>query len=381
MSATYQVEKHGDHYGIRFGYVTKEGKRRNISLTKSEWKWAVLKKSEFRVIALEAMAKRIKELQEEEAQVTRQSNTLEYYINKFVEYDETMSRSTTTESKQRRLRLYLGAYFGMDKEVREIFDTKSMSDFRLYMSRQPLSYQTKNHILTTTKQFIDYLISQKAIDGAEGYAMKSSLISLKDTNENESEGETEAVGDNFWTKEQYDTFMQSFEKDDPYRFFFYISFWCATRIGETLALKFSDFDERSGLLHINRARNNHAKVGATKTKYSKASISVPSHVFKNLKEYKNLVQGNDDDFLFFPTIHGARTTIRRKLDQHIEMCHLKKITPHGFRHSMASYLLAQGFDYMDVCKYLRHSSPDITLKVYSHWIQKKNQKQFSEMDE
>lgn len=381
MSSTYQVEKHGDHYGIRFGYVTKEGKRRNISLTKSEWKWATLKKNEFRIIALQAMTDRIKELQEEEAQVARQSNTLEYYINKFVEYDGTMSRATTTESKERRLKLHLGAYFGLDREVSEIFDTKSMSDFRLYMSRQKLSYQTKNHILTTTKQFIDYLISQKAIDGAEGYSMKSSLVSLKDVNENEDEGETEAVGDNFWTKDEYDTFISSFEHDDPYRFFFYISFWCATRIGETLALKFSDFDETSGLLHVNRSRNNHAKVGATKTKYSKATVSVPRHVFKNLKDYKKLVDGRDDDYLFFPSVHGARTTIRRKLDQHIEQCGLKKITPHGFRHSMASYLLAQGFDYMDVCKYLRHGSPDITLKVYSHWIQKKNSKKFSEMDE
>lgn len=146
-------------------------------------------------------------------------------------------------------------------------------------------------------------------------------------------------------------------------------------------MRFSDFDEANGLVHINRARNNKAKVGATKTKYSKASISVPKHVFKNLIDYKKLVKGNDDDYLFFPTMHGARTTIRRKLDQHIEKCGLKKITPHGFRHSMASYLLAQGFDYMDVCKYLRHSSPDITLKVYSHWIQKKDAKHFSDMEE
>lgn len=376
------IEVHGDHYGIRFGYYTKEGIRRNISLTNKEWKTALFKKKDFKIIATQAMMDRIKELKEEETRQAQKNESLEYYIKKFIDYDSTMSRSTTSENKERRLRIYLGGFFGMDKPVKEIFNTKSMSDFRMDLSgKNDISYKTKNHILTTTKQFIDYLISQKAIDGAEGYAMKSTLRCLKNPNDEEEEGEIEAVGENFWTKQEYDTFMSSFERDDPYRFFFYISFWCATRIGETLGLRFSDFDEANGLVHINRARNNKAKVGATKTKYSKASISVPKHVFKNLIDYKKLVKGNDDDYLFFPTIHGARTTIRRKLDQHIEKCGLKKITPHGFRHSMASYLLAQGFDYMDVCKYLRHSSPDITLKVYSHWIQKKDAKHFSDMEE
>ena len=375
------ISVYKDQYVVRFYYKMKDGTTKYVSMTDKEWKTNRIKKANFKILASQAMVERIKELDREQEESKDEKCSLEYYIDMFIAFDETMSRGTTTESKRIRLKNYIGKRFGLDKPVREIFTTQNMMDFRIYVASLNRSNETSSHVFGTTKQFIDYLVAQKAIDGAESVAMKASLVPLRKRDE-EVVGEEEDVGENFWTKDEIDRFLATFDRDDPYRFFFYISFWCATRIGETLGLKFSDFDSEDNTVSIARSRNTHAKIGATKTSSSKARITIPKHVFQHLEEYRAIIKAtSDDDYLFFPTIHASRTTIRRILAEHADKAELHHITPHGFRHSMASYLLANGFDYMDVCKYLRHASPDITLKVYSHWIRKKNAKGFDELSE
>lgn len=375
------ISVYKDQYVVRFYYKRKDGSTKYVSMTEKDWKTDRIKKANFKILASQAMVEKIRELDREQEKTSQERQTLEFYIDKFLGFDETMSRGTTTENKRIRLKNYVGAYFGIGTPVRKIFTTKNMMDFRIYVASLNRSNDTSSHVFSTTKQFIDYLVAQKAIDGAESVAMKASLVPLRKRDEEAVDGE-EDVGENFWTKAEIDKFFTTFEKDDLYKFLFYISFWCATRIGETLGLKFSDFDSTSSTVSILRSRNNHARIGATKTASSKARITIPKHVFQHLAEYRLLSKAtSDDDYLFFPTCHASRTTIRRVLATHADMAELHHITPHGFRHSMASYLLANGFDYMDVCKYLRHASPDITLKVYSHWIQKKNAKGFDELAE
>lgn len=375
------ISVYKNQYIVRFYYKMKDGSTKYVSMTDKDWKTDRIKKANFKILASQAMVERIKELDKEQEENETEKCSLSYYIDLFIAFDGTMSRGTTSESKRIRLKNYVGKCFGMDTPVKNVFTTKNMMDFRMYVASLNKANETSSHVFGTTKQFIDYLVAQKAIDGAESVAMKATLVPLRKRDEEAVDGE-EDVGENFWTKAEIDKFLATFEKDDPYKFLFYISFWCATRIGETLGLKFSDFDSESSTVSIARSRNNHAKVGATKTASSKARITIPKHVFQHLAEYRLLSKAtSDNDYLFFPTCHASRTTIRRVLANHADMAELHHITPHGFRHSMASYLLANGFDYMDVCKYLRHASPDITLKVYSHWIQKKNAKGFDELAE
>lgn len=371
-------------YVIRFYWKDKEGKRRNISLTKKEWNNKAFNMRFFeKNIAPIEMAKRIQELEAEDTRESIRKNSVAQYAEDFLRFDETMSKSSTNGLKGRTMRKYIVPNFSGSIPVNEAVTTKTMTAFRIAISEATaLCPATKNKVMSVMRQFLDYLISQKAIDGTEGCAMKAILVGFKEKEEVSGDSE-EAVGNNFWTKEEYDRFMATFDHDDPYRFFFYISFWCGTRIGETLGLRFSDFDEKEGTLSVARQYSKERKLTTTKTTNSKAKINIPSHIFRNLKEYFALVKADDkDDFLFFPSIHGSRTTIQRKLDQHIDMAEgLKHITVHGFRHSCASNLLRNGFDYMDVCKYLRHSSPDITLRVYSHWIEKNGSKKISMMEE
>lgn len=368
-------------YIVRFYYKTKEGKRRNISITKKDWTTDRYNKREFKnTIAPIAMVERIKELDKEAEQELQEKKSITTYVDKFLSIDETINKFTTNIGKRRIFYKYIIPFF-KNGDIQNAITTQNATDFRLELSKvECLTPVSKNRVLTNLKQFIDYLVSQKVIEGSEGYTIKANLKSFKKSENIESE--EEGVGENFWTKQEYDKFINTFKEDDPYRFFFYISFWCGTRFGETLGLKFNDFNSADNTLYVQRQRISETqKITTTKTTSSKNKIRIPKHVFKSLEEYKKLVNGKDDDFLFFPTCHGARTTIRRKLANHIKEAEVKPITIHGFRHSCASNLLSNGFDYMDVCKYLRHASPDITLKVYSHWIEKKGGSMIDNLEE
>jgi len=49
-----------------------------------------------------------------------------------------------------------------------------------------------------------------------------------------------------------------------------------------------------------------------------------------------------------------------------------KITFHTLRHSHASQLLAAGVPIQAVSERLGHSSPDVTMRVYAHLLDKQN---------
>jgi integrase len=53
---------------------------------------------------------------------------------------------------------------------------------------------------------------------------------------------------------------------------------------------------------------------------------------------------------------------------------------HQLRHSTASLLIADGATVLDVCAYLGHSSPTVTLEVYGHLFKGSGQKLAASME-
>lgn len=66
------------------------------------------------------------------------------------------------------------------------------------------------------------------------------------------------------------------------------------------------------------------------------------------------------------------TTIRRKLDFYINKTNIKRITPHGFRHSHASLLIHLGLDSRDVAKRLGDTVQVIESTYYHMFPEKKS---------
>ena len=75
-------------------------------------------------------------------------------------------------------------------------------------------------------------------------------------------------------------------------------------------------------------------------------------------------------FVFGNVNYVTPTTLRRKLKQYIEIAKIKKITPHGFRHSHVSLLIDLGCDSRDVAERIG-DTVQVVEKTYYHMFPKK----------
>jgi integrase len=130
------------------------------------------------------------------------------------------------------------------------------------------------------------------------------------------------------------------------------------RIGEALALEKSDVDGNT--VTITKTRNRNWHVTPPKTKSSVRTISIPDIAMSPLKE---VCQRMPDTQQVFPVTY---TTCLHHFRRAVSASGVRPLTIHSLRHAHASLLIANGFPITAVSKRLGHTSPQITLSVYSH---------------
>jgi integrase len=91
-----------------------------------------------------------------------------------------------------------------------------------------------------------------------------------------------------------------------------------------------------------------------------------------LKKWRLKSFYSQDQDLVFPNSKGnplgTSDTLRKHFFPALKAAELPKIRFHDLRHTFASHLLDQGENVIYVSQQLGHSSPVITLQVYSHLI-------------
>lgn len=184
---------------------------------------------------------------------------------------------------------------------------------------------------------------------------------------------------NVWTESEFSRFIQCVH-NNIYRQFYMILYYTGMRVGEALALQWSDFDGKC--LHINKSLSKLTEKGIYEIKETKNVSSVRTidlgHTLASylihFKNEENKQCGFQEDwFIFGRTKPLPRTSIDRIKDHAIEEAHLKRIRIHDFRHSHASNLIANGINIVAVSKRLGHSDVNMTLSVYTHLIEKNAQ--------
>lgn len=134
------------------------------------------------------------------------------------------------------------------------------------------------------------------------------------------------------------------------------------RVGELIALDWSDVDFKNNVLHISKTDYN-GHVGSPKTADSFRDVPLhPQLRTQFLKEYRVGAVGA----VFRSTI-GTRVNYRSLLDawhRYLKKCGLPEYGLHVLRHTFATNALRSGMNYKILSRILGHGSVAVTMDIY-----------------
>lgn len=154
-----------------------------------------------------------------------------------------------------------------------------------------------------------------------------------------------------------------------YSVLIYALAYTGLRWGEVAALQVRDVDTLRRRIHVRRAMaevNGRTIIGTPKD-HEIREVAFPAFLTDDLTR---VLSGRPGDALAFPSPDGAilrnGNFRRRVFDAAAERAGLAGMTPHGLRHTAASLAVQAGAHVPLVQRMLGHSSPSVTLDVYSH---------------
>ncbi|MGW6108183.1 site-specific integrase, partial [Bacillus subtilis] len=190
--------------------------------------------------------------------------------------------------------------------------------------------------------------------------------------------ESDEVSDNFYTAAELKQFLSAakqYENITNYTLIFLLSY-TGMRKGEALGLKWEDLDFDNKTLTINKTRDNKG-VRSPKTKRSYRTILIAEELIEQLKLYRKWCKEikftyglylSDEDFIFISFQSGlpvTDNTIMYSMRRLSKKTGLKKITPHGLRHSHATILISKRTPVKVIADRLGNT-PQMILDIYGH---------------
>lgn len=151
-----------------------------------------------------------------------------------------------------------------------------------------------------------------------------------------------------------------------------ISFFTGMRSGEVLALRWDDVDFNSDTITISNTVAsgiiNHAK-----TQSSIREIEMIPEARKYFKA-QQLLTGMKNEFVFMShknTFHGNNKHFYVNYQNVLKELDIESRNLHNTRHTFASMMLNNKIDPLWVSNMLGHENLNITLKIYAHYMPKK----------
>lgn len=182
----------------------------------------------------------------------------------------------------------------------------------------------------------------------------------------------------YWTKTEFEKVISTICLDDFYEHLCFVMLWVyfmtGIRVNEGTALWWEDVDFQNKRLRVHHSlfilnKNNWQRKPYTKTEDGKRIIALDSDTLQILKEWKQRQsQMGIDDFVFsYDGMPMLKSTISRIIGRYAKLAKVHRVQAKGLRHSHASYLINEfNVSVLILSKRMGHSSPEITLKHYSH---------------
>ena len=177
---------------------------------------------------------------------------------------------------------------------------------------------------------------------------------------------------------QFLDYLEDLDQSSYENFFDYVLYktLLATgcRIGEALALAWSDIDLKKGIISISKTLNRYQETNTPKSKAGLREIDIDKATVSLLKQYKKRQQvqswqlGRSEGIVFTPftTKYAYACLLRKRLQGHFKSAGVPDISFHGFRHTHATIMLYAGIEAKDLQYRLGHSNISMTLNTYVH---------------
>ncbi|MDU3212351.1 tyrosine-type recombinase/integrase [Anaerococcus sp.] len=289
--------------------------------------------------------------------------SMKYFIDKYyVPYYKGIVQKSTFSTKIHVINI-VKDYFS-EKEIDDI-KVRDCELFRVYLlGKDDYSQMYSSMIYGTFRTILDYAVRLEFLP--ENISKRTKAISKGRANVK------------YWNLQEFQRVISTISIDDFYEHMCFVMIWLyfntGIRVGEGQALTWDKVNLLDKKLKINstleyKNRKNFRVKPFTKTEAGNRIITLDSDTVDILKKWKNRQEKyNIKNFVIsYCDLPIGRNTIHRIIKRYAKAAGVHSIQAKGLRHSHASYLINQfNADILVVSRRLGHSSPEITLKYYSH---------------
>lgn len=184
-------------------------------------------------------------------------------------------------------------------------------------------------------------------------------------------GKSHADEMQFWTTDEFKIFLKNVSEKPQSRAGFLVLYYTGLRIGELLALEYSDINFDECRISVNKSYQrigDRDVITPPKTPKSVRTISIPIFLRDELKSYTEQLYAIHKHERIFPyTKHFFEHEMKRGTKNG----EVKRIRLHDIRHSHASLLIELGFSPLAIADRLGHEKVGTTLNTYSHLFPQK----------
>ncbi|MGE3960740.1 MAG: tyrosine-type recombinase/integrase [Dehalococcoidia bacterium] len=182
-----------------------------------------------------------------------------------------------------------------------------------------------------------------------------------------------------WSVDETREFLAAGGSEGPWPVAWSLLIGTGARLGEVLALEWSDVDLGSGRVHIARSAGRLAGtevVTAPKTEAGERTLNLPQETVATMRRWRaeqagarlaaGSVWASGDRVL--SRVDGrmaTRDAIRWAFQRTAQAAGVPRLRLHDLRHLHATFLLAQGLPPSAVAARLGHATPAVTMAVYA----------------
>lgn len=290
----------------------------------------------------------------------------------FVQYLEFRSRNITFSTLNQVRSIYnnhLKKY--EEKEIGYVLSEKEIKKiYKEIINLDNVSTVYKNRIISELKRMIDYAFNMNLISNKESEKLQRILEPIHIYKIRKEK--------DFYSVNEIKTLLKVIDdEDDKDLMITYI--YLGLRISEFIALTWDSYDSKNKTIEINKQiqYQNIGKptlINKLKTKESYRKCQLNKEVVEILERRR---AKSSVGFIFprnnkNPYIPLAKTTLRLKMYKYMDKAHLKRISPHGFRHTKATMFMSVCKSMAEVkaaAKFLGHSVT-MMMETYAHTEEK-----------